>query len=232
MRISIIGKTLVSEQLKKTLSAAGMDIRPAEDVAACDLCVISILDDIEALQKTVAEVSEETDAVIAVVVVLDYVAAAARYARDPSKVVGLRTMNGEHIEQYIEITRGFETSEETYQTVLTVLKKCSACVAEVPDVIGGIYYRLLPLLPNIAAKLVSEGVSPRDVDYSMRYGANMKKPPLQLADEIGIDVLLHVLERLYQETGDAMYRPCPLLRKMVAAGRLGKKSGQGFFKYD
>ena len=199
--------------------------------AACDLVILNTASDLKGRLAEIAQIEEKTSAPIAVRVRMEYVCNYTKDMADKTRIVGIRTMEDEFIGQYIELTRSFDTSDETYEKVLGILSSFNAHVASVPDVRGGVYYRIMPLTINMGACLIEEGNSAEDVDKSMRFGANIKRPPLQAADELGLDVVLEVLTDIYNETGRPAYRPCPLLKQMVNAGRLGKKSGRGFFEY-
>ena len=234
--ITIIGKNDISLKLKDAAVAAGLEADVIESTdalsAQSELVILNTQGDLAARQKEVAALTEKTDAPIAVRIDLDYACALTKEAAKKSNVVAIRTMEDEHIGEYIELTRTFDTDDVAYDKAKEILKAFNGRVAEVPDIIGGIFYRIMFLNCNMGAFLVSEGVTVTDVENSMRYGANIKRPPLQIADEIGLDRVLEILTVLYRETGRPAYRPCPLIKQMVNAGRLGKKSGEGFYKYD
>jgi len=150
----------------------------------------------------------------------------------PAKVVGMHFMNPVPIMKLVEVIRGQETSDETCAKV----KACAEALDKVPveanDYPGFVSNRVLMPMINEAAFCLMEGVSSREgIDTVMKLGMNHPMGPLALADLIGLDVCLDILEVLQRELGDPKYRPCPLLRRMVAAGRLGKKSGKGFYDY-
>lgn len=234
--ITVIGKNDISLKLKDAAVAAGLEAEVLESVEAfsgsSDLVILNTQGDLPARQKETAALAEKTAAPIAVRIDLDYACALTKDAADKSRIVAVRTMEDEYIGDYIELTKTFDTDEAVYNKVKELLKSFNGRVAEVPDIIGGIFYRIMFLNSNMSAFLISEGVTVTDVENSMRYGANIKRPPLQIADEIGLDRVLEILTVLYRETGRPAYRPCPLLKQMVNAGRLGKKSGEGFYKYD
>ena len=234
--IYIIGDSKRSILLQKAASNNGVEAEifgGVEDVKGkCDLIILNTEENLEKRQAEVAMLTEKTSAPIAATISLNYACAMAKDAADKSRIVGIRTMEEDCIGEYIELTRTFDTDEAVYEKVLKILKTFNTRVAEVPDIIGGIFYRIGFLYSNMGAFLVSEGVTVVDVDNSIRYGNNIKRPPLQLADEVGLDRVLEILTVLYRETGRPAYRPSPLIKQYVNAGRLGKKSGQGFYKYD
>jgi 3-hydroxybutyryl-CoA dehydrogenase len=156
---------------------------------------------------------------------------AARTGR-ADKVIGMHFMNPVPMMQLVEIIRGLGTSDETTKTVMDLSTALGKTPVEVNDYPGFVANRVLMPMINEAVYCVMEGVAtPEAVDTVMKLGMNHPMGPLALADLIGLDVCLSIMEVLHAGLGDSKYRPCPLLRKMVAAGRLGRKSGHGFHQY-
>ncbi|MCH9029047.1 MAG: 3-hydroxybutyryl-CoA dehydrogenase [Bacteroidetes bacterium] len=151
----------------------------------------------------------------------------------PDKFIGMHFMNPVPMMKLIEIIRGYSTSDETFNTIKELSEKLGKVPVEVFDYPGFVANRILMPMINEAVFALMEGVaSKEDIDTVMKLGMNHPMGPLTLADFIGLDVCLAIIEVLYNGYNDPKYRPCPLLKKMVAANKLGRKTGEGFFKYD
>ena len=156
---------------------------------------------------------------------------AARTSR-PEKVIGMHFMNPVPVMQLVEVIRGLATSDETMRTTVDLAKAVGKTPVEVSDYPGFVANRILMPMINEAVYCVMEGVgTPEAIDTVMKLGMNHPMGPLALADLIGLDTCVAILEVLQAGLGDPKYRPCPLLRKYVAAGWLGRKSGRGFYTY-
>lgn len=148
------------------------------------------------------------------------------------RVIGMHFFNPVPVMKLIEIIRGIKTTDEVYATVKELSEKLGKTPVEVNDFPGFVSNRILMPMINEAIYCVMEGVAkPEDIDTVMKLGMAHPMGPLALADFIGLDVCLAIMNVLHEGLGDTKYRPSPLLKKMVAAGMLGKKSGQGFYKY-
>ena len=142
-------------------------------------------------------------------------------------------MNPVPVMKLVEIIRGLATSDETYEAIKSESLNLNKTPVEVRDVPGFISNRVLQMMINEAIYCLYEGVATtEDIDTVMKLGMNHPMGPLQLADFIGLDTVLAIMETLYEGYGDCKYRPCPLLRQYVKAGWVGKKAGRGFYKYD
>lgn len=148
------------------------------------------------------------------------------------RFIGMHFFNPVPVMKLVEIIRGMATSAETYEAVRALAERAGKTTVEVQDYPGFISNRILMPMINEAVFCLYEGIaSAEDIDTVMKLGMNHPMGPLTLADFIGLDTCLYIMEVLYEGFNDPKYRPCPLLRKMVMAGRLGRKSGQGFFTY-
>jgi len=151
----------------------------------------------------------------------------------PEQVIGMHFFNPVPVMTLVEVVRGQRTSEDTFDTVSGLAEALDKNPVEVEDYPGFVSNRILMPMINEAIFCVMEGVAdPDDIDTVMKLGMNHPMGPLTLADFIGLDVCLHIMEVLHDELGDDKYRPCPLLRRKVTAGELGRKTGEGFFSYD
>jgi 3-hydroxybutyryl-CoA dehydrogenase len=157
----------------------------------------------------------------------------ASRTRRPQQVIGMHFMNPVPVMQLVEVIRGHATSDATTTAVMEAARALGKTPVEVNDYPGFVSNRVLMPMINEAIFCVMEGVaSPESIDTVMKLGMAHPMGPLALADFIGLDVCLAILEVLHRGLGDDKYRACPLLRKMVAAGYLGRKSGKGFYQYD
>lgn len=151
----------------------------------------------------------------------------------PEQVIGMHFMNPVPVMKLVEIIRGLATTDEVYQAIEDMTKTLSKAPVEVEDFPGFVSNRILMPMINEAIYTLYEGVASKEaIDDVMKMGMNHPMGPLQLADFIGLDTCLYIMEILHEGFGDSKYRPCPLLRKYVKAGWLGKKTGRGFYSYE
>ncbi len=156
----------------------------------------------------------------------------AATTKRPQQVIGMHFMNPVPVMELVEIIRGIQTSDETYEATSTLATKIGKTTVLGIDAPGFIVNRILCPMINEAIFLLQQGVTPQDIDEAMKLGTNQPMGPLELADFVGLDTLLSILELLHRELGEDKYRPCPLLRNYVDAGWYGRKSGRGFYDYE
>jgi 3-hydroxybutyryl-CoA dehydrogenase len=157
----------------------------------------------------------------------------AAVTKRPEMVCGMHFMNPVPVMKLVEGIKGLETSEDTFNTVAACAQKMGKVFIRANDMPGFAVNRILMPMINEAVFALFEGVaSVEDIDIAMKLGTNQPMGPLTLADFIGLDTCLAIMNVLHEGLGDTKYRPCPLLKQYVAAGRLGKKTGQGFYSYD
>ncbi|GGB34932.1 3-hydroxybutyryl-CoA dehydrogenase [Virgibacillus dakarensis] len=204
------------------------------DAASCDVVIEAVVENMEVKAKVFAELDNITPkhAILASNTSSLPITEIAGATSRPDQVIGMHFMNPVPIMKLVEIIRGLQTSDETYQTIENMAKQLAKTSVEVSDLPGFAANRILMPMINEAVFALYEGVaSVEDIDTVMKLGMNHPMGPLTLADFIGLDTCLYIMEVLYEGFGDSKYRPCPLLRKYVNAGWLGKKSGRGFYQY-
>jgi 3-hydroxybutyryl-CoA dehydrogenase len=152
--------------------------------------------------------------------------------RRPDKVIGMHFFIPAPVMKLVEVIPGLKTSDDTYETVFSLAEVSGKTPVRAQDFPAFTVNRILVPMMNEAMFLVMEGNKPEDIDLAMKLGTNFPMGPLELADLCGLDTTLSVLEVMYEGFGDPKYRPCPLLKKMVDAGLHGRKSGEGFYKYN
>lgn len=208
------------------------DINNAKDVDFVVEAVVENMDVKTAIFKQLDEITP-THAILASNTSSLPITEIAAVTNRPEKVIGMHFMNPVPVMKLIEVIRGLATSDETYRIVAELSEKMSKVAVEVNDFPGFVSNRVLMPMINEAIYCVYEGVAtPEAIDEVMKLGMNHPMGPLTLADFIGLDTCLYIMEVLHEGFGDSKYRPCPLLRKYVKAGWLGRKSGRGFYVYE
>ncbi|MFP5502822.1 MAG: 3-hydroxyacyl-CoA dehydrogenase NAD-binding domain-containing protein, partial [Candidatus Sericytochromatia bacterium] len=205
------------------------------DLADCDLVVEAIVENLEVkvdLFKQLSDLVAE-GAILATNTSSLPITQLAAAVKRPERFIGMHFMNPVPLMQLVEIIRGLQTSDEVYQAVYECAKALGKTPTTVNDAAGFVSNRILMPMINEAFFTLMEGVaSAEDIDTVMKLGMNHPMGPLTLADFIGLDTCLAIMEVLFSEFGDPKYRPCPLLRKYVRAGKLGRKTGEGVFSYE
>lgn len=205
-----------------------------EDGAECDLAIEAVVENIVVKTEVFRKLDDITKegAILATNTSSLPITEIAAVTNRPEQVIGMHFMNPVPVMKLIEVICGLQTSDETYETITAMSASLNKTAVTVNDFPGFVSNRILMPMINEAIYTVYEGVaSPEDVDTVMKLGMNHPMGPLTLADFIGLDTCLFIMDVLYEGFGDSKYRPCPLLKKYVNAGWLGKKSGRGFFQY-
>lgn len=205
-----------------------------QDLAISEFVVEAIFEDLEAKTAIFRALDEitATSVILASNTSSLSITKIAAVTRKPDLCIGMHFMNPVPLMPLVEIIRGYVTSDETYKTTAELANQLGKVPIEANDYPGFISNRVLMPMINEAIFALWEGVGSRDaIDQVMKLGMNHPMGPLQLADFIGLDVCLAIMNVLYEGFSDSKYRPCPLLKKMVEAGHLGRKSGKGFYEY-
>jgi 3-hydroxybutyryl-CoA dehydrogenase len=205
-----------------------------QEAADCDLAVEAIIENISIKKELFGKLDKicKPETILASNTSSISITEIASAVSRPDKVVGMHFFNPAAVMKLIEVIRGFQTSDETFEKVFALSKEIGKEPVEVKEAPGFVVNKILVPMINEAVCVLEQGVaSAEDIDKAMTLGANHPIGPLALSDLIGNDVVLYIMDTLYNETGDSKYRASVLLKKMVRAGKLGRKSGEGFFNY-
>ncbi|PSQ73277.1 MAG: 3-hydroxybutyryl-CoA dehydrogenase, partial [Bacteroidetes bacterium QH_1_64_81] len=226
---------ITSDAKEATLNRLSLTPDTAEGVQSVDLVVEAVPEEqpIKADVFGTLDAHAPDDAILASNTSSISISWIAAQTERPEQVIGMHFFNPVPVMTLVEVVRGQRTSNATYETVAEAAEDLDKIPVAVEDYPGFVSNRVLMPMINEAIFCVMEGVAePEDIDTVMEMGMNHPMGPLTLADFIGLDVCLHILEVLHDELGDDKYRPCPLLRRKVTAGQLGRKTGEGFFEYE
>ncbi|WNS44538.1 3-hydroxyacyl-CoA dehydrogenase NAD-binding domain-containing protein [Paenibacillus sp. MMS20-IR301] len=229
-------KWAITQAEKKLILGRIQKVTHFAELSSCDMVIETIVEDLEAKQKVFNQLDQVCPSHIILAsntstLSLTELASSTMY---PERVIGMHFIHPVGKVDLVEIVRGLKTSDSTFEDtkafVDEVVEKKGVMIYESP---GFVTSRLICLFINEAMHVLQEGVaSPEDIDDAMRIGYQFQNGPLEMADRFGLDSVLAALENMFREYGELKYRPSTILKKMVRAGQLGTKSGEGFFKYD
>lgn len=224
---------MTAEDKDKTLSLLSAS-KGIGDAAGCDLVVEAIVENMSVKAKVFSELDSicPPQTILASNTSSLPITEIAAATKRPEKVIGMHFMNPVPVMKLVEIIRGLLTTDEVYKEIADLTLKLNKTPVEVRDVPGFVSNRVLQVMINEAIFCVYEGIAtPEGIDTVMKLGMNHPMGPLALADLIGLDTILSILQIMHNGYADSKYRPCPLLRQYVMAGLLGRKSGRGFYTY-
>lgn len=228
-----VEKGKLSKEIEEKARARLTPAKTLSDFANCDLVIEAIIEQFEIKAALFKELDTlvKPGAILASNTSSISITRIAASTQRPSDVIGVHFMNPVPVMKLVELIKGLQTSEKTYTAIQDFCAKIDKTTVLAIDTPGFIVNRILCPMINEAIFLVQEGVKPEDIDTAMKLGTNQPMGPLTLADFVGLDTLLYILQLLHRELGEDKYRPCPLLIKYVEAGWYGKKSGRGFYSY-
>ena len=229
-----VAKGKITEEDKAAILSRVSYSLDLKDAADCDLVVeaaIEVLDIKKSIFKELDEICKPETILASNTSSISITAIAAATKR-PEKVLGMHFFNPAPAMKLVEVIRGARTDDETFKAVYDCAAEVGKNPVEVGEAPGFVVNRILFPMINEAIMVLENGIaSKEDIDTAMMYGANHKMGPLALADLVGLDICLAIMETIFTETGDSKYRPALTMKKMVRAGLLGRKTGEGFYKY-
>lgn len=229
-----VAKGKLTEEEKKKILGRLTYSGNMEDVKGAALIVEAVPENMELKKSVFATVDglADPDSILVSNTSGLSISEIAAATKRPNKVMGAHFFYPAPVMKLLELIRGIATDDKTYETMKEIAKQIGKTTVDAPELPGFMVNRILVPMQNEAAFMVMEGCKPEDVDNAMKLGCNFPMGPLELTDFVGVDIMLGTMKGLYSGFSDSKYRSCPLLENMVKAGRLGKKSGQGFYRYD
>jgi len=230
----LVKKELIDVEKKDRILSVIKKSTDKNDASDCDLIIEAVVENIEikkALFKEFEEIADK-DAILATNTSSLSITEIAASLKDPARLLGMHFFNPAPLMKLVEIVKGINSSNTIVDKVISIAKELDKEFVVVNESCGFIVNRILIPMINEAIGILAEGTAcAEDIDKAMKYGANHPLGPLALGDLIGNDIVLAIMNNLYEELGYSKYRPHPLLKKMVRAGHLGRKTGKGFFQY-
>lgn len=230
----IVKKEIITEDRKGEILSNISKTTDKKDAEGCQLIIEAVIENIEIKKALFKEIEQaaDKDAVLATNTSSLSITEIAASLKDPARFLGLHFFNPAPLMKLVEIIKGISSSSVTVDKAVSIIKELDKEYVIVKESGGFIVNRILIPMINEAIGILADGIaSADDIDKAMKFGANHPIGPLSLGDLIGTDIVLAIMNNLYIEYGDSKYRPHPLLKKMVRAGHLGRKTGIGFFNY-